>query len=333
MFHQVEHGVCLVDVRGKIFQLGERKFARRAVIGGRGDFFAALGTFDEKIFAADFATGALGVFACAEIFERAAVGARHAERIFFLVERRLIRIAKQTRRLVVQRASHFVALNAGKFAVNFFSDTLNAVVGEVAIALEDFGGGLYLREKIGKVGNLERMRVLEAVVVAVENLRLRKVKQSFNRLPLRNRRGEFFCGVAENFVHFVGVGYLVEFGRRLLLIFQVERQFVQVENIRRPREIFFVGYRAECLEIFFQFLKHGIRHEEIVQCRQNFLRGLCRFDLEALFAISRLDCRAIEPQFFLHLPNLRLIDLQRAGRIAALNVDIQPQFFDALPLE
>ena len=76
------------------------------------------------------------------------------------------------------------------------------------------------------------MVVFKAAVVGIENLRLREIQQGFNRLPLRNWRGEFFSLFAESFAQLVGVAPLIEIGRRLNLIFQIKSQLVKVVNVR-----------------------------------------------------------------------------------------------------
>ena len=152
-------------------------------------------------------------------------------------------------------------------------------------------------------------------------------------MPLSNRRGIFFCLLTKNFSQVFRRTAAIKFRRRFNLIFDIESQFVEVVNVRRPREIFFVGHLSERLEISPQLLHYRIRHEKTVERRRNFLRGLCRFYLKALLFVSRLDCRRAQTQFITHLPNLRLIDLQSPLSFAALYLDIKPQFLHALLLE
>ena len=169
------------------------------MIGSRRSFLAAFRALDEKIFTADFATRNFGVFMRSEVFKGSAVGARHAERIFANVNGRLVRIFQQARRLVVKCRAQFIRQKIREGAAN----SIYAVVGKIAVAFEKFGRRFYLAEKFRETFNLQRVVVLETVIVGAENLCLRKVEQSFNRLPLRNRCGKFFCGVAENVAQIV----------------------------------------------------------------------------------------------------------------------------------
>ena len=169
------------------------------MIGGRGSLLAAFRTIDKKIFSADFATRNFGIFMRAEIFKGSAVGAGHAERIFADVNGRLVRIFEQARRLVVKCRAQFIRQKIREGAPN----SIYAVVGKIAVAFEEFGRRFYLAEKFRETFNLQRVVVFETVIVGAENLRLREIEQSFNRLPLRNRCGKFFGGVAENVAQIV----------------------------------------------------------------------------------------------------------------------------------
>ena len=197
------------------------------MFGGRGNFLAALRALDEKTFAANFATGAFGFFARPETFKGSAVGARHAKRIFARVDRRLVGIFQQARRLVVERGTQLVSQKVREGLTNL----IYTVVREVAVALEHFGRGFYFGKKIFQRLDFTRVVVFEAAVVVVENLRLRQIEQGFNRLPLRNRRGKFFGGVTENFAQIVGGAVVIKTGLRFNLL-DVKRQLVQVVNVR-----------------------------------------------------------------------------------------------------
>ena len=67
------------------------------------------------------------------------------------------------------------------------------------------------------------MIIFKAVVVGVEYLRLRQIEQGFNRLPLRNRRGELFSGVSENLAQLVGLVLMIKPRRMLNLILKIKR--------------------------------------------------------------------------------------------------------------
>ena len=139
----------------------------------RRKFLTALRTLDVEIFAAKFTTRLFSLLTRSEVFKRSAVRAGYAERIFVSVARCLVGIFEQACRLIVKRGTKLVSQEVSEVATN----AIYAVIGEVAIALENIGGGFYLREKIFQRRDSQRVVVFKAAIVGVENLRLREVKE------------------------------------------------------------------------------------------------------------------------------------------------------------
>ena len=87
-------------------------------------------------------------------------------------------------------------------------------------------------EAVNKIMCVVLDKVANVASPARVQKRLRQIEQGFNRLPLRDRRGEFLSGVSENLFKVVSRTAAIEIRRRLRLILKVKRQLVEVVNVR-----------------------------------------------------------------------------------------------------
>ena len=320
--------VHLGDALRKLMKLGDRRVACRTTLGARGQFSFADRAGNKKRLTACRADGILGGFARAELSVCRAVAAKHAEVCLIGIGRRLVRLVEQARRLIVERRRQLVSQEIRQRVLN----AIDAVVGEVGIALENIGRRLEIAEQLRQLLELDRVVVAISIFVGVKDLHLREIQERLDRVPNGNGRGDALSLVLKNLGELLRRQSTVKIDGGLGLV-DAEGKVVEVVHGRRPRIIARVGDGVEVGKIFGNLTQNIVGHKKFVERVEDGRLRLGALDFKALLFISRLDGQEAQSKFLADAFHLRLSDDESAGGVAAKQSDIAAQLFNATALE